>query len=187
MSNEYIQKLILVGDSRINKCDYISDALASNNDKVIGESRRTNIILKQCNVNVAPLSSSENMSQNVSVVAADRYTSISKRILFQYFNRDNIMIVLFDLTSEESFLEVKNDLEQIKRRVKIEDAQVVIVGMNSDKIYERKVKYERAYCFAKENDCSYMEVAKYSQESFRQSFKIPVSIKYQMKFQQIDQ
>jgi Ras-related protein Rab-27A len=59
-------------------------------------------------------------------------------------------ILMFDLTNENSFLNVRNWLTQLQTHAYCEDPDVILVGNKSDLAQkQRAVTYERANDFAK--------------------------------------
>lgn len=53
-------------------------------------------------------------------------------------------ILIFDLTSEQSFIDIRSWLNQLKTHAYCDDPDVVLCGNKADKVGERVVSEERA-------------------------------------------
>ena len=63
-----------------------------------------------------------------------------------------MVILVYDVTSEESFLE----LEEIIRNKDLRNKKVYLVGTKSDLVAKREVDFERAMYWAKENSINHI-------------------------------
>ncbi|XP_074600743.1 RAS oncogene family member Rab27 isoform X2 [Brevipalpus obovatus] len=82
------------------------------------------------------------------------------RSLTTAFFRDAMgFILIFDVTSEQSFLNIRGWLDQLKTHAYCEDPDVVICGNKVDKCDERVVSEERAKLEASKYGFPYLETS----------------------------
>lgn len=68
-------------------------------------------------------------------------------------------ILMFDLTSELSFLNVRNWISQLQTHAYCEDPDIILVGNKLDLEDRRVVDFNRAKDFAEKNGCEYIETS----------------------------
>lgn len=82
------------------------------------------------------------------------------RSLTTAFFRDAMgFILMFDLTSELSFLNVRNWISQLQTHAYCEDPDIILVGNKLDLEDRRVVDYNRAKDFADKHGCDYIETS----------------------------
>jgi small GTP-binding protein len=81
-----------------------------------------------------------------------------KSITVGYYRGAHAILVVFDKTNEESFLNVKDWLKEIDMYAS-EHVQIILVGNKCDKICECVVDRERAELFAQEYGITYIETS----------------------------
>ena len=65
---------------------------------------------------------------------------------------------MFDLTNEQSFLDVDNWFNEIKGNSS-NNVVSILIGSKSDLVDQRQVSFERASSYAKANGLKYLEVS----------------------------
>jgi GTPase SAR1 family protein len=89
------------------------------------------------------------------------------------FIKDAIgLIVMFDLTSEQSFLDVDYWLTQIKIHAYREDPDVILVGNKSDCEDTRVISRARAQELADKHSLSYIETSACTGENVKESIEM---------------
>ena len=68
-------------------------------------------------------------------------------------------ILMFDLTSELSFLNVRNWITQLQTHAYCEDPDIILVGNKTDLEDRRVVDFNRAKDFADKHNCDYIETS----------------------------
>jgi Ras-related protein Rab-27A len=82
------------------------------------------------------------------------------RSLTTAFFRDAMgFILMFDLTSENTFLNVRNWISQLQTHAYCDDPDIILVGNKLDLEDKRAVSAERAKEFAENNNCTYFETS----------------------------
>ena len=74
-----------------------------------------------------------------------------------YYKGSKSIIICFDVTDENTFINVKNWLNEIEKN--IHNIFIVLVGNKCDLNNVRKVSFENAQLFAKENNLFYIETS----------------------------
>lgn len=109
-------------------------------------------------------------NQDVRLLLYDTAGQEKFRSLIPMYIRDaNIIIVVFDITSKDSFKNTQNWLDQIKD-IKRSDAIFALVGNKYDLNDKRSVSYDEALTFAKERSIIYHEVSAKTGENINQLF-----------------
>lgn len=86
----------------------------------------------------------------------ERFRSITR----QYYRDSHGIMLVFDLTSSKSFLEIEHWLEEINSNlVNKNDMTILLVGNKCDLLTERQVSYTEASKFAKKHLIDYIEVS----------------------------
>ena len=86
----------------------------------------------------------------------EKFRSFTK----QYFRDANGIIMVFDLTSLKSFLEVDQWIEDINTNgVNKEEVSILLLGNKCDLISERQISFVKASEYAKKHNFEYIEVS----------------------------
>ena len=89
--------------------------------------------------------------------AGTRFDAISSA----YYKDVDYFLVVYDITNKDSFLDVENQLKECDKYGK-KDAIRILVGSKSDLSHQRKISYEEADLYAKNNRMKFFETsAKY--------------------------
>ena len=145
---DFIYKIVLVGDSNVGKTHllsrYIKNTLPKPSTNTIGVEFATRIVPLLSGVTVK--------SQIWDTAGQERYRSI---VTAHYRKAVGGMLV-FDVSSEESFRHSKKWLEELRRGAEPSIA-VLLIGNKVD--VERQVTFEQAQSFAESENISYMETS----------------------------
>ena len=95
------------------------------------------------------------------------------RSLTTAFFRDAMgFILMFDLTSELSFLNVRNWITQLQTHAYCEDPDIILVGNKTDLEDRRVVDFNRAKDFADKHNCDYIETSAATGENVEKALNI---------------
>ena len=94
----------------------------------------------------------------------ERYMSINKNL----FQRVHGIILMYDITSEDSFNDLDTWMKHIKENSK--GSPVILIGNKSDLINKRKVSKEQGETYAKNNNLIFFEASGKSGENVQESF-----------------
>ncbi|CAG2165225.1 unnamed protein product, partial [Oppiella nova] len=157
---DYLIKFLTLGDSGVGKTSFLYQYTdGSFNTKFIStvgiDFREKRVVYRS--------QKSDGMtgrSQRVHLQLWDTAGQERFRSLTTAFFRDAMgFIVLFDITSEKSFLNVRNWLEQLKTHAYCDDPDVVLCGNKADAYERRVVSEERARQEAEKYGLKYFETS----------------------------
>ena len=141
-------KIILVGDSGVGKTSILK--------KFINNEFNEDI---KCTINIDFFSKSIKIDKNLytnlkiyDTAGQEKYRALIK----QYYQGTDGIILVFDLTNENSFNKLKSWINEVSDNT--EKAQIILVGNKADLI-ERKIDEETAENFAKQRDMKYIETS----------------------------
>ena len=141
-------KIILVGDSGVGKTSILK--------KFINNEFNEDI---KCTINIDFFSKSIKIDKNLytnlkiyDTAGQEKYRALIK----QYYQGTDGIILVFDLTNENSFNKLKSWINEVSDNT--EKAQIILVGNKADLI-ERKIDEETAENFAKQRDIKYIETS----------------------------
>ena len=141
-------KLLLLGDSSVGKTSilnkYIANKFIENNIATLG----VEYMDKTVDYNNFKIK-----LQIWDTSGEEKYRSITK----SYYKNAEGLLVIFDITNEESFNHVKNWINEAKDNNS--DIKIILVGNKIDFENERKVAKERAIKFAENNNLQYFETS----------------------------
>jgi len=100
----------------------------------------------------------------------DKYMSISDH----YYKKASGSVILFDLTSRESFKNLSKWIEDLSQKGE-ESVEMVIVGNKSDLVEERVVTEKEARIFADDLSATYMESSSLTKDNIKEVFETIVS------------
>lgn len=97
----------------------------------------------------------------------------SFRSLTTAFFRDAMgFILMFDLTSEQSFLNVRNWLAQLQCHAYCEDPDVILVGNKADREDARVISQARAKELADKYSLPYIETSAFTAQNVKESIEM---------------
>jgi GTPase SAR1 family protein len=102
-----------------------------------------------------------------------RENSSSFRSLTTAFFRDAMgFVLMFDLTSEQSFLNVRNWLAQLQCHAYCEDPDVILVGNKADREEARIISQARAKELADKYSLPYIETSAFTALNVKESIEM---------------
>ena len=141
-------KIILVGDSGVGKTSILK--------KFINNEFNEDI---KCTINIDFFSKSIKIDKNLytnlkiyDTAGQEKYRALIK----QYYQGTDGIILVFDLTNENSFNKLKSWINEVSDNT--EKSQIILVGNKADLI-ERKIDEQTAENFAKQRDMKYIETS----------------------------
>ncbi|XP_034948233.1 ras-related protein Rab-27A [Chelonus insularis] len=155
MDYDYLIKFLALGDSGVGKTSFLYHYTDGIFDarfvSTVGiDFREKRIIYK----------TQGGRSQRVHLQLWDTAGQERFRSLTTAFYRDSMgFLLLFDLTNEQSFLEVRNWLEQLKTHAYCEDPDIILCGNKADLTYKRVVSEKKARELANKHGMIYMETS----------------------------
>jgi GTPase SAR1 family protein len=81
-------------------------------------------------------------------------------------------ILMFDITSEQSFVNVRNWLAQLRCHAYCEDPDVILVGNKSDREEARVVSTARAKELADKHSLPYIETSAFTAQNVKESIEL---------------
>ena len=138
-----------------------------------------------CTVGVEFKLKTLNLSSNVSVdlqiwdtCGQEKFRSITK----QYYKDAQGILLVFDLTSKKSFLELEYWIEEINSVIKLNsiyantnntycNTSIILIGNKRDLIKEREISYLEASNFAKKHNIEYIEVSAKESTNINECFE----------------
>ncbi|RMZ97134.1 ras-related Rab-27A [Brachionus plicatilis] len=156
MEYDYLIKFLALGDSGVGKTSFLYQYTDNQfNSKFIStvgiDFREKRVVYK------SPLNG---RTHRIHLQLWDTAGQERFRSLTTAFFRDAMgFILMFDLTSELSFLNVRNWISQLQTHAYCEDPDIILVGNKLDLEDRRVVDYARAKDFADKHGCGYIETS----------------------------
>lgn len=184
---DMIFKIVLIGDSGVGKSNIMSRYLK---DEFSFETRTT--VGVEFGAKKIELSGARIKAQIWDTAGQERYKSVANA----YYKGSKAALVVFDLTNEESFLNVDKWLSEVRKNGE-KDISIIIIGNKSDLEDQRKISKERGQNKAEENCnfiylclvCAFLETSAYQSVNIDKAFKImieEVDRKYRKQFMELD-
>ena len=150
MSTDFVMKILTLGDTAVGKTSIINRYMKSPMPKkgvsTIG------VDFKSKNVTV------DNNTIKIvlwDTVGQERFRNIATN----YYNGTDCALLVFDLTSEDSFKVIDDWVEGIKERKRMDDLCLILVGNKSDLEEERAVTQQMIDKYTQELNIRYFEVS----------------------------
>jgi Ras-related protein Rab-1A len=144
---EYNYKILLLGDSSVGKTclllRYSDDTFMDNHISTIGLDYRLKI------VNISPQTNVK--LQLWDSAGQDRFKAITKN----YYKGAHGIVLIYDITSELSFMNIKNWISQIREYTN--DVKIILVGNKIDLPESRVISYEEGSRLAKDYKIKFFE------------------------------
>ena len=141
--NSKSNKIVIIGDTNVGKTCIIERLINNtfgNTKSTIGASY-TDIKIKGINLKIWDTAGQEKFRSMINM----------------YYKGAKCIIICYDITEENSFNNVKNWLSEIEKNVN--GIFIILVGNKCDLNDNRKISYENAESFAKENNMFYIETS----------------------------
>ena len=116
----------------------------------------------------------KNGNSKWTLVRRERHSAFSSfRSLTTAFFRDAMgFVLMFDLTSEQSFLNVRNWLTQLQCHAYCEDPDVILVGNKADREDARVISQTRAKELADKYALPYIETSAFTAQNVKESIEM---------------
>ena len=147
-NKEILQRILLIGDSKVGKTSilerYIYDNFQENYKPSKGIDYKTKLL---------DLGDGNKIKFQIwDTSGHERFLSITKT----YIKAANGFILIYDITNEESFVDLNNWIEYIKKEV-INEVPIILVGNKIDDDKKREMKKKIGENFAKKNKLLFYE------------------------------
>ncbi|CAH1100986.1 unnamed protein product [Psylliodes chrysocephalus] len=154
MDYDYLVKFLALGDSGVGKTSflyqYTDGVFHSRFISTVGIDFREKRMIYQ----------SKGINHRIHLQLWDTAGQERFRSLTTAFYRDAMgFLLLFDLTNEQSFLEIRNWIEQLRIHAYCEVPDIVLCGNKADMEERRVVSEWRAREFAEQNKLPYLETS----------------------------
>uniref|UniRef100_H3CTP9 Uncharacterized protein n=1 Tax=Tetraodon nigroviridis TaxID=99883 RepID=H3CTP9_TETNG len=145
-------KVVLVGNSSVGKTSllrrFCDDSFQPGISATVGI---------DYSVKTITVDSSQVALQLWDTAGQERYRSITK----QFFRKADGVVVMYDITAEQSFAAVRQWLASIKESAE-DDIPIMLLGNKTDQQLERQVQQKTGQRLAKESRMSFFECSAYS-------------------------
>uniref|UniRef100_A0AAQ6AAE3 EF-hand domain-containing protein n=1 Tax=Amphiprion ocellaris TaxID=80972 RepID=A0AAQ6AAE3_AMPOC len=145
-------KIVLVGNSSVGKTSllrrFCDDSFHSGTSATVGI---------DYSVKTITVDSSQVALQLWDTAGQERYRSITK----QFFRKADGVVVMYDITAEQSFTAVRQWLTSVKEGAG-EDIPLMLLGNKTDKEIERQIQKAVGERLAKDSQMSFYECSAYS-------------------------
>ncbi|KAH0554946.1 ras-related protein Rab-27A [Cotesia glomerata] len=168
MDYDYLIKFLALGDSGVGKTSflyqYTDGIFTSRFVSTVGiDFREKRVIHKNAT----------GRQQRVHLQLWDTAGQERFRSLTTAFYRDSMgFLLLFDLTNEQSFLEVRNWLEQLKTHAYCEEPDIILCGNKVDLEDRRVISEEKARELAKKHGMPYLETSAATGHNISQAIEL---------------
>ena len=157
-------KVVLIGESGVGKTSiinrYISDTFSPVLTATPGASFATKtVFLKEYNQSIK--------FEIWDTAGQEKYKAITKNLFLKVMGA----IIIYDITSEKSFTNLKSWVQMIKEECG-SHMQIIMVGNKSDLIDQRKISEEEATNYAKEQKIEYIETSCKTGENVKKAVTI---------------
>ena len=156
---EFIIKILIIGDSTVGKTNFVykfsEDKFSENYFASTGiELKTTSIQIDGKSIKI----------QLWDTAGQEKFRAMTKNL---YLKSQGI-IILFDITNETSFINLKNWMSQIKESCG-EDIPILLVGNKIDLEDNRVINKERAMEYANNENIEYIEVSSKTGENINKA------------------
>lgn len=95
-------------------------------------------------------------------------------LLPMMFKSTHIILIVYDITSKESFMEIPHYLKKIHIHSTLDDVKMILVGNKFDLSEDREVTVQEAQYFANQNDLLFMECSAYQNYHIKELFDVVI-------------
>jgi small GTP-binding protein len=159
---DFIFKVLLLGDSSVGKTCFLlrfsDDTFTDNHISTIGLDYRLKMV-KVSNDDIVKL-------QIWDTAGQDRFRAITKN----YYKGAHGIILIYDVTNQNSFNNIKNWISQIKENTS-EKVKICLVGNKCDMDENRKIAYEDGQKLADEYGLKFFETSAKNNLNVEETFK----------------
>ncbi len=154
---DYTIKLLVLGDSSVGKTNFILKFIENKFDNYYMST--TGIDLKASSL---VIKDKKIKLQLWDTAGQEKYNAITKNL----FLKVQGIIIMYDITSENSFTSLKKWVNSIKEECG-QNMQKIMVGNKCDLNWERVVRKERALQYSNEENIDYIETSSKTGENIR--------------------
>ncbi|CAB3360793.1 ras-related protein Rab-27A [Cloeon dipterum] len=178
MDYDYLLKFLALGDSGVGKTSF----LFQYSDNVFHEKfiSTVGIDFREKRLIYRPPTEDGFLSQRGQRIHLQLWDTAGQerfRSLTTAFYRDSMgFLLLFDITNEQSFVSIRNWLDQLKTHAYCDDPDVILCGNKADLEDERVVSEERARETAKRYGLVYMETSAASGQNVAKAVELLVDM-----------
>ena len=164
--NDHLYKIILIGNMNVGKTclltQYVQNQLPKNTAPTIGVEFATKNVTLKTGVVVK--------AQIWDTAGQERY----KAICGAHYKRAKGALLVYDVTSRETFDELESWIENLMSKAE-EEIQVILVGNKIDKVRQnpasRQVDIEEAQQLAERNNFMFIETSAFASENVTSAFE----------------
>ncbi|KAJ5074809.1 rab5 family gtpase [Anaeramoeba ignava] len=162
----YQFKVVLIGESGVGKT-----CLAIRLTKDLFQQVHVSTIGSSFYTKIFSFKENEEIKLEIwDTAGQERYNSLTR----MYFRDAVGAICVYDITDKNTFFEAKKRIQELKND--LPDTTILLIGNKVDVKDQRKVKYEEAAEYAKENEFLFYESSAKSGENVEESFKALASL-----------
>ena len=166
---EFTMKILIVGDSTVGKTNFIHKLVEDKFNENYFAS--TGIDLVSTSIK---LEGKSFKIQLWDTAGQEKYRAMTKNL----FLKAQGIIVLFDISNETSFINLKSWMNQIKEECS-EDLAIILVGNKSDLEDKRVINKKRAMNFANKENLEYLETSSKTGENIHKALSLIIDKIYQ--------
>ncbi|XP_065841777.1 ras-related protein Rab-27B-like [Oscarella lobularis] len=160
---DYLIKLLVLGDSGVGKTSFlvrfVDDQFSNRYLSTVGIDFKEKRVTKN---------RKKLRLQLWDTAGQERFRSLATA----FFRNAMGFVVMFDVTNEQSFLNTRSWLQQLRTHAYTEDPVTILVGNKTDLDHIRKVQKSDAERFADKLGLKYMETSAQSGANVREAFEI---------------
>ena len=93
-------------------------------------------------------------------------------LLPMYFKSTHVILIVYDITSKKSFIQVPYYLNKIHMHITEEDPIIILIGNKFDLAEDREVTVQEAQQYAKQNDLLFIECSAYQNYHIKELFDL---------------
>ena len=170
-------KVILVGDSGVGKTNITKSYITKSFDETSKNTIGLEIAFKHV----------EKEEHKIQIEIWD--TSGQERfkaITNQYYKGANGAFVVYDITSEQTFKNVDNWLEDVRSNADNKNVPIILIGNKSDLAYIRNVQTDKGEDKARINQIPFLETSAHSLENIDKAFDQLIDEMYSKKIRELN-
>ena len=155
-------KILIVGDSSVGKTNFINRFIENkfNNNYMTTSGidlKTANLEIKNKNIRI----------QIWDTAGQEKYKAITKNLFLKVMGA----IIIFDITNEKSFNNLKNWVQMVKEECG-PHMTIIIVGNKNDLIEQRKINEEEVIAYANKQKLDYIETSCKTGENVKKAVTI---------------
>ena len=155
-------KILIVGDSSVGKTNFMTRFIENKFSE--GYMTTSGIDLQTTDIQIK---NKKIRIQLWDTAGQEKYKSITKNLFLKVMGA----IIIYDITSEKSYINCKMWVQMIKEECG-SHMQIIIVGNKSDLTDQRKIDEEEVMNYAKEQNTQYIETSCKTGENIRKAVSI---------------